>query len=252
MVHMFATFPGIRLATTALAVPLLAAPILSSQQGPRSLRRAEAYRPNCPAKDRACDARAQFRVGHHYPYQAIQWKRLPDHRVAIMPLEPPPVMPIADLEELIRSAFGSDLLSYDRLLWQIGVDGWLEDTVLTITARSGAPDSDPMGNAVFRDRAAFLHLALFGTTYGARFDMQREGLFAGPSDAAPNLLIQPGEVRRWMNGPTLKWEPLGDTPREVASWQDITTRRMTEAFVATDRTVAMLTFPGETLKNASR
>jgi hypothetical protein len=250
MLQISHTVGGARLAFTVLAAALLGAPVLVSQQSLPVLARAPAYRPNCGIANQPCQAWAQFRTGHPYPYQSIQWKELPDRRIAIMLLEPPPVMPKADLEKLIRSAFGADLQSYDRFRWQLGIDGWLEDTVLTVTPSAATAGADPLRDPVVRDRVAFLHLALFGTAYGATFDMQKNGLFAGPSEAAPNLLIQPGEVRRWMTDPTVRWQPLGDAPGDALSWQTIASLHMTGAFVTADRSLVLLALPGETLKKA--
>src|SRR5580692_815734 len=94
------TARGVQLARIVLAAVLLGAPV-SSQQTRQFLAKAAAYRPKCEASQ-SCEAWAQFRAGHPYPYQSIQWKELPDRRLAIMLLEPPPVMAKAELEKLIR------------------------------------------------------------------------------------------------------------------------------------------------------
>ena len=237
---------GVRLPSIALVLALLGAPVASAQQTRRLQGRAIAFKPQC-ASDPSCEAWAQFRTGHPYPYQSIQWKELPDHRMAIMLLEPPPVMAKAEMEKLVHSAFGGDIESFQRFRWQMGIDGWLEDTVLTL---AGPITSDPLKDPLLRDRIAFLHLLLFGTSFGATFDLQKDRLFATPSEAPPSLRISPGEVRRWMTDATLRWQTLADAPYDTVAWQSIAGQRQTGAFIASDRSLVLLTFPGEILKKA--
>ena len=216
----------------------------------RTIPAAPPYKPNCAEGNHGCQAWALFRTGHPYPYQAIQWQELPAQRLAILLLEPPPVIGKMELEKLIRTAFGSDLLGFERFRWKLGIDGWLEDTVLTVSA-PGTSGTDPLQDPLFRDRIAFLHLALFGTAYGATFDLQKDRNFARPSEAAQNIRVNPGEVRRWLSDATLKWQTLGDGPVAETSWSTVTSQHKFGAFIAADRSLVLLTFPIELLKDVS-
>jgi hypothetical protein len=231
-----------------VGLALLAVTVIRSQQLRNLSGRAASYNPNCAVDDQPCMAWAQFRAVHAYPYQAIQWKELADHRVAVMLLEPPPVMTKAQLEALVRVAFSDDLRSFDRFRWKMGIDGWLEDSVLTVAAPKGETGSDPLRDRVLRDKIAFLHLALFGTVFGATFDQQKYGSVAPPSDAAPNLQINPGEVRQWMTDPLIRWQAISDPPGAQFTWQNITSTHKSGAFIASDRRLVVLTFPVEILK----
>jgi hypothetical protein len=226
---------------------LLGASALRSQQA-RPGGRATNYNPNCETADQPCQAWAQFRLQHPYPYQSIQWSELPDGRIAVMLLEPPPVMSKGELESLIRAAFKGELQSFDRFRWKMGLDGWLEDTVLTIAPPREVKNSDPLRDGVFRDRIAFLHLALFGTVFGATFDEQKGGVVAPPSSAAPNLKINPGEVRQWMTDTTTKWQEVTDPYGPDLTWLSISTKHRAGSYISADRRLVILTFPVETLK----
>lgn len=238
-----------RATTVALFAVILGAVALSGQTARPLIGRAAPYNPDC-AGEPACEAWIQFRTAHPYPYQSIQWSQLPNGRLAIMLFEPPPVMSKAELERLVRLAFGSDLQSYQRLRWRFGIDGWFDDAVLTVTLPYGLLAGDPLKDSRLRDRIAFLHVALFGTTYGATFDQQRNGLSTSPFNAAPNLQINPGEVRAWVTGPLTQWRPLLDPGATPATWQTLMAQHQIGAFASSDRTMVLLTFPGEILKKA--
>ncbi len=241
-----------RLTIVAVAIGLLATP-LTSQQFRLRLGRAVAYQPDCSGTGTPCEAWSHFRTAHPFPYQSIQWTELPDNRLAVMLLEPPPVMPKAELERLIRSAFGTDLRSFNRLRWRMGADGWLEDVVFTVTkpAAMKGPASDPLRDPLLRDRVAFLYFALFGTSYGGTFD-RIDAVTSSSASGAPNLRINPAEIRRWMDEPTLRWTPVDGGSDTGTAWQTLATQKKTGAYLAADRSLYLLTFPVDLIRKSQR
>src|ERR1700674_3810227 len=125
------------------------------------------YQPDCKS-DASCLAWTDFRTQHPYPYQEIAAKRLPDGSMVLF-------------------------VSGKREQWKLLTDGWLEDLVLTVRAKTDVGlDSDP----VFRERIAALYHALLGTTYGGMVDFFA-GNQAGTAIGAPNVHVSPAELRRW-------------------------------------------------------
>jgi hypothetical protein len=144
---------------------------------PSNIAPAGADAPDCARPDPVCMAWTEFRRARPYPYQAFATMPLADGSLVLIISEPAPVLAKADLEKLIRAAFGSDLLALKRPHWQIGIDGWVADLVLKIRGLSpSTPDRDqetprdPLDDPLLRDRIALLHLALFGTTYGGHLE----------------------------------------------------------------------------------
>ncbi len=223
-------------------------PALADQPPLYRLGRAMPYQPGCDGGDLACNAWEAFRREHPFPYQSIQGKPLKDGSLAIMVFEPPPVMTKAALDQLIKTAFGKDLIALRRFRWRMGADGWLEDTVLNVNAPLNA--ADPLHDPVLRDRIAFLHLALFGTTFGSSLDLQTASGVTNEA-AAPNLALTPRELKQWLAEPSLRWLLLdSDHDMPQVSWQQIASQRETGAFAASDRSMVLFAFPATMLRSA--
>lgn len=238
-----------RLAIAGAVVLLGVVPIsrLVGQRQSDFMRRAEPYTAPCGAADLACVAWKQFRLAHPYPYQVIQGARLADGSMAIIVSEPPPLYSRETLDALVRSAFGPDLKTLARHRWRMGVDGWLEDLVLQV--ESGAGARDPLEIPLTRDRIAFLHLALFGTAFGAGMDVD-----AAPARsvgaAPPSLEVSPADLRAWLADATLRWKRLDGAASPESSWSAILGSKSIGAFGASDRSLVLLAFPGALLKKA--
>lgn len=209
---------------------------------------ASAYRVTCGLGDLSCEAWTEFRANHPFPYQSIEGKRLVDGTSAIFISEPAPVMPNETLDKLIKLAFGRDLVSATRLRWKLGVDGWLEDVVLRV--RTAPSPANPISDPVFRDRIAFLYLALFGTTFGGNFDFEQEDHFALKRVAAPNLEVTTREVREWVGNTTLRWDRLDADGAGKSLWTAIAGAHTVGAFMAADQSLVLLTFPSGLLLRA--
>jgi hypothetical protein len=200
-------------------------------------RRAEPYNPTCSGNDAPCKAWQQFRLSHPYPYQAIQMVPLPNGSAAVILSEPPPIYSRQSLDVLVRSAFGPDLKSLARHRWRMGVDGWLEDLVLQVETGASAT-GDPLDVPLMRDRMAFLHLALFGTAFGANTDVDRT---AGKAALAPpDLDVSPSDLRRWLADPNLRWRRVDGAAGDRLSWQEISAAKATGTFASLDSTVVVL------------
>lgn len=195
------------LAVSVVVSLCIGATSVASQQDWLNRSTAAAYQYACPVGDLSCQAWTQFRSNHPFPYQSIEGRPVAGGTLAIFISEPAPVMSKGRLDRLIRAAFGKDLVALNRFRWRLGVDGWLEDVVLTV--RSWPSAGNPMSDPVLRDRIAFLYLALFGTTFGGGFDIDADNHFNLKAVAAPNLQVTTREVRQWMDGATNSWERFG-------------------------------------------
>jgi hypothetical protein len=217
--------------------------------GQRTIARnekAQAFQPDCKSKDLVCIAWAEFRQTHPFPYQAIRGKRVKDDQLAIMIFEPAPVMSKGTLDQLIATAFGKDLVALRRLRWQLGVDGWLEDVVLDVKVSS--KNSELLDDPILRDRVAFLHLALFGTTFGSSLEMDSDS--KSPNDAGvPNLKITASELKQWLFEDSLKWRRF-DSDADEGGWHQLASLQTSGAFISSDSSMVLLTFPVQLLRSA--
>jgi hypothetical protein len=209
---------------------------------------ATAYKPDCTS-DAACGAWVEFRTKHPYPYQELAAKRLPDSTVALIISEPPPALSKASLDQVVKAAFGDDLLDSRRRRWTLLTDGWLEDLVLKVKIRNGALDP-VMEDSTFRERIAVLCNELFGTTFGGMVDFFAEASAASTA-GAPNIYVSPAELRSWVTQSALMWHSLNDDrDTQAIRWQDLVRQKESGAFASTDGNLIMLTLPINFLLNA--
>jgi hypothetical protein len=214
------------------------------QNGP-----ARAFHPQCgddAAYEAACNAWAELRRTHPFPWQGLVATRLAGDEVALIVAEPPAAIPSKQLSALVGAAFGKDLRAL-RGRWSIGTDGWVEDLVLVtrVSSREGRLLDDPL----FRDRVALLHHALFGTTFGAHLviageSSQRDSL------APPNIHVTPPELRSWLRDEKLLWQRLNAVRDEPRAWSELATDRASGTFASNDASLVLLTFPDEVLRHA--
>lgn len=216
----------------ATAIPLQA----NSQ--PAILGAAKPFAPTCAAADAACAAWVTFRRSHPFPYQAIAAGNLPDGKVVVVVSEPPPRMERAALDQLAKSAFGPSS-RVQRNRWMIGVDGWLEDLVVSFER---PPGDDANAASFLRDGTALLASALFGTTFGTEVEQITQRRPGELKLASASYHVTPKELGTWMRDASLAWQPVRrDAP--AAKWSELVSRKAVGAFASTDATLVVLTFP---------
>lgn len=205
------------------------------------------FDPKC-GDDPACAVWAEFRLWHPFPYQAFIAKSTPEALYLIIS-EPGPSLDRATLESLIRKAMGSDLVKLERRRWFIGVDGWLEDLVITMRpippVNGNRASTSPVPNAIFRDRVAMLHVALYGTAYGAAIESSEP-----PTERVPvhlDLRVTPVEINAWVTDPKLAWRPLSNRDTVAATMAALRGKRATGAFKSLDGTLVLLLVPSSAL-----
>ncbi|HVT14660.1 MAG TPA: hypothetical protein VHQ90_00575 [Thermoanaerobaculia bacterium] len=216
---------------------------------------ATSFVPDCLRDDAVCAVWTEFRQARPYPHQTFALRSLPDHALALIISEPPPTLSKSELEGLIKTAFGDDLVALQRLRWKIGIDGWVEDLVLKVKAaptQGQATDQagDPLDDPLLRDRIALLHLALFDTAYGGQLELVGTVPAQAARSAAPNLHVSAKEIRDWLAEPQTLWHPIEGGDAQGVSWTDVAARKMTGAFISDDASLIMLAFPTETLTAA--
>lgn len=223
--------------------------------------KAESYDPACQ-DDSLCDAWANFRRSHPFPYQAIQSFPIDKGDVAIIISEPPPTLSKAELDSLVRVTFGNDLHRLARRRWALGPDGWLEDMVFEVSNTTGSSGTLEQQHAL-RSRLKLLELALFGTTFSANSDEYVKSVHS-----LPNLQINASEIEKWMLGDGVTWFPLNDTQivdaesakplsqiQTGVSWAAMEREKKSGGFVSNDGSLVLFTFPKDkfagTLAHAS-
>ena len=199
---------------------------------------AKGFDPSCQPSDFACATWVTFRRSHPFPYQAIAAKNLAAGMIVVVVSEPPPSVDAASLDRLVKAAFG-DSTNVQRKRWMIGVDGWLEDLVLTIDRPAG---DDVTVKSMVRDGTSILCTALFGTTYGSEIE-EIADLRAG--DAKLDVAAYhatPKELGEWMRDPSLTWQDVRGEGKN-SQWTELANERAVGAYVSSDASLVMLTFP---------
>lgn len=215
------------------------------------------FRPACANNDQACEAWKTFRTGRPYPYQAIVAQPLADRSLALVISEPEPAMSKSAFEQLVREAFGKDLLDLKRHRWMIGIDGWLEDLVLRVArpaGQEGAGDTSFAGllkDPLFRDRIAALNVALHGTVFGAHVEVLDGKLAASATmAAAPNLRISSKELRDWVTDSTQRWRAVDGEATPDSTWATMVAQKTVGTFVSGDGSLVLFTLPSSFLKTS--
>ena len=238
---------GAVLGVPCLIVAGLAVYVLYSERN--IIMPAVSYQPACRASDAPCAAWTAFRRKHPYPYQTVAVGQLPDATRIVILSEPSPIMTPSALRDLTTATFGADIVSSRRLRWYIGIDGWVEDLVLTVRAPS-ASIPDPLRDPVLRDRVALLHHALFGTNFGGDIETLDDEPSLAEAHLSPNLHVSPREVNTWLADNSRHWQPLDEEDPAESSWAAICQRGAVGAFASGDHTLIMLTFPTSLLTAA--
>ncbi len=204
------------------------------------------FEPGCDRADPVCGAWTAFRRAHPYPYQAVAARVLGAGEIALIVSEPSPALTPGDWERLAAETFGDDLLRSVRWRWMIGVDGWVQDLVLHVRSSGARSDAQLLADAAWRDRIALLHLAQYGTTYGAR--VERIGEVADGDDVVttPNLEPAAHELHAWLTDTSLRWYRIAQPDSAPQAWRE-PGRTSRAALVSEDATLVMLTFPARDL-----
>lgn len=210
---------------------------------------ATAFDPQCQLHDAPCATWAEFRQGRPYPYQTIAAKQAGDLLVLVLS-EPSPAVSKTDLDMLVKSVFGPAFKHIERRRWYIGADGWLEDTIVVLTRKLQQTDK-PAEDPWLTERVALLLQAMHGTPYGG--DIEYIGPRSNASAARmPRFHVTPHELMSWLEDPALTWAPVADPESDLLTWQQLTEVKAIGAFVSSDRTLVMLTFPTALLSKASQ
>jgi len=212
----------------------------------RSVGVAEGYKPSCPDTDQACATWTTFRRSHPFPYQSIAVGKPSPGTWIIVVSEPPPSVSKSDLLILAKKAFGEGVRT-DRYKWMIGDDGWLEDLVIRLQAAEG---DESAAAASVRDGVALLHGALFGTTFNGEVESIVERLPGAARSSVANLYVTPRELSQWLGEASLTWHRAAGDVQSAGSWDEIESARLSGAFLSSDGTLAMLTFPASVLSDA--
>lgn len=145
-----------------------------------------AYDPACGPADEGCHAWSELRRTRPYPYQDIAIRTTGTGNRIVIVTEPPPRLAETDIEGFVADLFGDSFRGAERRRWQIGVDGWLEDLIVTLT-----PESD---DDRFEDQLAFLYLTVFDTTFGGDFLVLNERTTAPLPIEQSNLAVSAADI----------------------------------------------------------
>ena len=228
---------------TSLVLGLIAVLVSVPAAGQPSPGYAAAYDPGCRQADDACHVWSDFRRVRPYPFQDVVIGATPTGDQVVIVSEPPPHLREIDIDALLVDLFGERLQRVDRRRWGIGVDGWLEDLVITL-----APATD---EARFEDQLAFLYHIVFDTTFG------REPLVLDERTAPPavishgNVEVSAAELHAWISDPELGMYPLAAPAAAPRQWEQLMQSAVPEAYSSRDGALVALALP-RTLLRAAR
>jgi hypothetical protein len=212
---------------------------------------AQPFDPGC-GWDAACVVWAKFRNEHPFPHQTIAIAKTASGTLAVILSEPAYNLGKSKLQQLVRTAFGRDLLQYSDRRWMTGVDGWVEDAVLDVKwGAQQAALSDPLQDRLLRDRLALLEKALYGTAFGGFVEHADARLADFARSAAPNIAPTPGELHDWVGDPSVSWTSVdaGDgTP--TVRLKEILAHGPAGAYVDQERQLAIFVLPHDVLEAA--
>lgn len=196
------------------------------------------YAAPCDANDRACETWRIFRRAHPFPYQVVAVGEPRDGQMTVVLSEPPPSLDRAALDDLLRETFGASV-RLQRLRWMIGVDGWLEDVVVTLDAPS--PD-DSSKQAALRDGLAAVHIALYGTALGSEVERIVEAIPGAARLAVASHHATPSELRMWLAAGDQGWQRVsGDD--EPVQWSALAGHPEVGAYRSKDGVLTLLALP---------
>ncbi|WP_427500898.1 hypothetical protein ACQE3E_17700 [Methylomonas sp. MED-D] len=210
----------------------------------------ERFNPEC-GDDKGCKIWEGFRNEHPFPYQSFAIAPSLDGTLVLVISEPPPTIPKAKLEELIRVAFGEDLLHYTNRRWFIGIDGWLEDVVLQL--KSGAPQfsANPENDPAILDRVAVLQKVLFGTTFGGVLERADNNYAETALSSAPDIGATPAELHQWTAVSSTLWMNLNFSEDDASSSLDTLLQAdAAGSYIDADRQLVLFVLPRKILEKA--
>lgn len=196
------------------------------------------YAAPCDAKDRACETWRTFRRAHPFPYQAVAVGEPRDGQLTLVLSEPPPSLDRGALDDLLRETFGASV-GIQRMRWMIGVDGWLEDVIVTLDT----PSSDDLTKQEeIRDGLAAVHIALFGTALGSEVERIVETVPGAARLAVASHHATPSEMRMWLTAEDQGWQRVsGDD--EPIQWHTLVGRPEVGAYRSKDGVLTLLALP---------
>ncbi|MDP3746712.1 MAG: hypothetical protein Q8Q88_06640 [Phenylobacterium sp.] len=213
----------------------------------------DAENPTCPGSAQSCDAWRTFRDAHPWPYQAYALSQRNGRIVAILS-EPPTRLSHVELEHLAQAVFGSQLEAVGRYRWATGVDGWLEDLVLTLKPVDSAKTSAVLGSGLkvwnapssVVEGLKYIDAALHGTSDGFWLEDVDE---PAPSTPIASMSVRPVDVGGWLTASGGSWASLTSPADAPSSWSAILGRA--GAFRSSDGAlVALVLSKGAVLDDA--
>lgn len=209
---------------------------------------AEPYDPDCEATDLSCSKWAEFRKSRPYPHQTLAMGNVSEDRLVLVLAEPPSRFPKSELQEFVKDLFGDELVECTQMRWMIGVDGWLEDFVLTIKSTQGHSSLD---DHVLYDRVALLSEALYGTALA--MNVERIGSANTTVLAAPDLIVRPGDLSSWLTDHELTWRTYTSSGwKRRASWKQAKPVDGEFVHLSNDGTLVVFTLSIDQLRAAER
>lgn len=224
----------------------------SSECAPPVAQPAVASAAPCPADDTGCADWRRFRAQHPFPYQSIALSVSSDSsRATVVVSEPPPLAERARYAELFRAAFQVPTEAIRRMRYQVGVDGWLEDWVISLplsgrdTLSLPGPDANPIVVPIeLASKLEFIGATLFGTRIG--FYVEAIGpasLPQLPVGALPNLQVTAGDLSRLSQEKRPGWNDLTPGASGQKTFGEASAFELPSTLVNPNSGIVMLVIP---------
>jgi len=209
----------------------------------------------CAADDVGCAAWQRFRAQHPFPYQTIAVSVSPDAALAtVVVSEPPPLAERARYAELFKAAFQVPPEAVRTMRYQVGLDGWLEDWVISLpVSGTGSislpgPDAKPVTVPIdLASKLDFISLALYGTRVG--FYVESIGATSSPqlpATALPDLRVTADNLTRLAQEKGAGWNDVTTSGSSPRTFSEASGFKAPSTLINPKAGVVMLAIPAST------
>lgn len=209
----------------------------------------------CATDDAGCLAWRRFRAQHPFPYQTIAVDVSSDAtRATIVVSEPPPLGVGPQYAELFKATFQVPSDAVRNMRYQVGVDGWLEDWVISVPLSAAGtipvpgPDAKPIALPVdLASKLDFVSRAMYGTRVG--FYIEAIGQSSSPqlpATALSNLRVTADSLGRLGKERVAGWIDISSSTSSSKTFAEARALRNPSTLINPKAGVVMLTIPAGT------
>ena len=205
----------------------------------------------CDADPETCAVWRRFRQERPYPYQVIAFiPRSEGDKITLIFSEVPPLGTSEEVSRLLRTVLGVPIEDIHRLRYPVGLDGWLEDLVISVPSGGGTALAVPEAqggtvavSATLAERLQFLNTALFGASGLLYLDAL---VPEGAASPLPNIRITAGELLSIAAAKDFAWQPLLGPGAQTYHFDQLAGKKAASLFIDTTQLLVAIVIPANT------